>query len=160
MKLQLEERDTHAAAHLALADFDEALAAIEILGGVVRRARLDDRAPRIRFCRKDSANERDTYAAAKERRIDDEPMDVDRLTVELPGDDAGDLIVDERREKVLSAGAELVDGLGERRNRVGADQLRLDAVRATLNVEHGRRDGDVGDVELCDDGRDARSLTR
>ena len=158
MKLPLEERNAYTVADLALVDLDESLAAVESLRRFIDGSGLHDRAPRGGFDRQDRADKRNAYAAAEEGRIHGKPVDVDRLAVELPRHDSGELVVDGRSEEVLSTCAELFDGFGERRNRVGADQLRFDAIRTPLNVENGRRDRRIGDVEIVDD--DAQSLGR
>ncbi len=156
MKLSLEERNSYTVADLALVDLDESLAAVESRRGVVGSAGLHNRAPRDGFDRQDRADKRDTDAAPEEGRIHGKPVDVDRHAVELPRDYAGELVVDERSEEVLSTCAEVFDGFAERRNRLGADQLRFDAIRTPLNVENRRRGRRIGDVEMVDD--DAQSL--
>jgi hypothetical protein len=138
-------------------DLDEAFAPVESLGGFVGRAGLHDRAPRVGLRGQNSAHECHADAAPEEVRIDREPVNVDRLAVELPRHDSGKALVDERAEELFSARAQVFDGLLERRKRVGADQLGFDTIRATLNLEHNRRYGRFGYVELRDDGSDGRS---
>ncbi len=155
--LALETRNSDAAAHLLLVDLDEAFAPVESLGGFVGRASLHDRAPRVGLRGQNSAHERHADAAPEEVRIDREPVNVDRLAVELPRHDSCNALVDERAEELLSARAQVFDGLLERRKRVGADQLGFDTIRATLKLEHNRRYARFGYVELRDDGSDGRS---
>ncbi len=158
MKPPLEERDAYTVADLTLVDLDEPFASVERLGRLVGGAGLHDRPSSSGFRRESRADEPHTDPAPEEVGIDGEPVDVDRLAVELPRHDSGEAIVDERAEEGLSARAERFDGFGERRNRVGADQLRFDGIRTSLNVENGRGDCRIGDVESIDD--DAQSLGR
>jgi hypothetical protein len=158
LKLKLEKRNAYTVGDLALADFDKSLAAIEGFGRFVGGPRLHDRASRVEFCGQNSAHERDTDAASEERRVDGEPVDVDRLAVELPRRESSELIVDERAEEVLAAPAERVRSFHKRRNRDGSDQTGFDAIRAPLDPEDGGRDRRVGDVKGCDGNGDGQSL--
>ncbi len=74
-------------------------------------------------------------------------MDVDRLAVELPGREAGETVAVEGAEEGLAARSQVVDVFPERRDRIGADQVRLDPVRTALDLEHLGRDVRVRDVE-------------
>jgi hypothetical protein len=74
-------------------------------------------------------------------------VDVDCLAVELPGREAGETVAVDGAEEGLAACSQVVEVLPERRDRIGADQVRLDPVRTALDLEHLDRDVRVCDVQ-------------
>jgi hypothetical protein len=69
--------------------------------------------------------------------IDDEPVQVEDSGVDAPGDRAGQRPVEVGAEECLLRRLQVLECLAERRDRVRADQIRLDPVRAALQFQDG-----------------------
>jgi hypothetical protein len=130
-----EKHDTKPRRGFCLADDGETLPPIERQRGRVRRAGLDDGVSNRRLDCERAADERRTDASAEVSRVNDQPMKVDRVADDSPGDRAGDGTVHDPAKEGLAAALKLSQRLVEGRDREGPDQLGLDPIRPSLKLQ-------------------------
>ena len=130
-----KKHDTEPWRGFCLADDGESLAPIERQRGRVRRAGLDDGVSNRRIACERAADEHRTDASAEVSRVNDQPMKVDRVADDSPGDRAGDGTVHDRAKEGLAAALKLGQRLVEGRDREGADQVGLDPIRPSLKLQ-------------------------
>jgi len=157
----LEARHAQTGDRLDLAGRLEALLQIEGDRRCVRGTGLHDRPSGAGVSHQRRADECDADPLAEVSRLDDEPMEIDRVAVEPPGDRARENAVDERAEERLSAGLQLGQRLSQRRNLVGTDQIGLDPIGLMLERQQLRGDRRVREIEADElQRRDVRLLSR
>ena len=103
-----ETSDAHAT-EADLVDLSETLAQVEGGSRLVLSAGLNDRAGSATLAFEEGAYKCGSEAAAEVIGINDQPMYVDRGSLETPGDCSGESSVNERAEKGFAAGLEFFE---------------------------------------------------
>jgi hypothetical protein len=126
----------------------EAFANVEGGGGFVLCAGLNDRSRSARLAFEEAADQGGSETAAKVIGVDDQPVYVDRGSVEAPGDCTGESSVNDRAEKGFAAGLELFECFPKWWNVFRADEVGLESVSPLLQVENCFRRIGIVDVEV------------
>ena len=156
-----EARNAEAGDRLDLAGRFEALLQIEGDRRCVRGTGLHDRPSGAGVSHQRRADECDADAFAEVSRVDDEPIEIERVALELPGNRARQNAADACAEERLSAGLQLGQRLSQRRNLVGTDQIGLDPIGLMLERQQLRGDRRVREIEADElQRRDVRLLSR
>jgi hypothetical protein len=138
-------------AHATEADFVdpfEAFAKVEGGSRFVLSAGLHDGARSARLAFEKAADKGGSEAAAELIRVNDQPVYVDRGSVEAPGDCSGEPSLNDRPEKGFAAGLEFFKRFPKRWNAFRANEVGLDSVSPPLQRKNCLRGFGIFDVEV------------
>src|SRR5512132_3969171 len=122
-----------------LVDSLKAFTKVKASSRFVLSAGLNDRARSVRLAFEKAADKGGCEAAAEVIGIDDQPVYVDRGSVDTPGDRSGKSSVNDRAEERFAARLELFERFPKGWNAFRADEVGLNSVRLSLQVQNCAR---------------------